>query len=133
MLRHAWLSGLVGAVTILAGVSAAQAVVYNVTVQEGDCGGVASNCNAGSGSPTFSGAPITFQWNSTLANGGLNFNLQPGGTNTIQGFLNTGSGNIVGGSLVTQPGFSLGDLLSAGGFGHSTRSEEHTSELQSRI
>ena len=122
MFRYAWLAGLVGVVAVLPGIPAVQAdQIYNVTVQEGNCGGVASNCNAGSGSPTFSGAPITFQWNSTLANGGLNFNLQPGGTNTIQGFLNTGTGNIVAGSLVTQAGFSLNDLLSAGGFGQSTQ------------
>ena len=122
MLKYAWLAGLVGVVPVLTGMPTAQAAqIYNVTVQEANCGGSASNCSAGGNGSTFSGAPITFQWQSNLASGGLNFNLQAGGTNTIQGFLNTGTGQIVAGSLTTQTGFSLDDLLSASGFGQSTQ------------
>src|SRR5262249_29047065 len=82
MLKYAWLAGLVGVVPVLTGMPTAQAAqIYNVTVQEANCGGSASNCSAGGNGSTFSGAPITFQWQSNLASGGLDFNLQPGGTN----------------------------------------------------
>jgi hypothetical protein len=126
MSKQAWLTGLVGAVALLAGIPAAQALStnqYAVTVQEGDCLGNPAKCAAGNGSQNpltaFSGAPITFIWTSSAPGGGLNFNLPTGGLNTIQGFLNTGSGSIS--NLSVQAGFSLNDLLSAGGFAHSTQ------------
>ena len=61
---------------------------------------------------------FTGTWNSTLAGGGLNFNLQTGGLDTIGGFLATGTGNLT--NFVSVNGGALTDPLSAGNFVQST-------------
>ena len=40
MFKRAWLAGLAGVFAISAGVSAAKAETYNLTIVEGSCGGV---------------------------------------------------------------------------------------------
>jgi len=118
MFKRAWLAGLAGVFAISAGVTAAQAETYNLTIVEGSCGGVSANC--ASNSPTFPSVGFvgfTGTWTSTLAGGGLNFNLPTGGLDTIGAFLATGTGTA---SLTAQNGANLSDILSAGNFLQAT-------------
>ena len=105
MFKRAWLAGLAGVFAISAGVPAAQAETYNLTIIEGTCGGVNSYLHAPSnpGFPQVAFKGFTGTWTSTLPAGGLNFNLPSGGTDTIGGFLATGTGTP---SLVAQNGAS---------------------------
>ena len=76
---------------------------------------------ARSGSPTFPNVGFvgfTGTWNSTLAGGGLNFNLPSGGTDTIGAFLATGTGNST--NFVSRTVAQLTDMLSAGNFTEAT-------------
>ena len=116
MFKRAWLAGLAGVFAISAGVSAANAESYTLTVVEASCGGNPANCR-----------PVTFPrrvkgftgtWTSTLAGGGLNFNLPTGGLDTIGGFLATGTGILT--NFVSVNGGALTDELSAGNFTKST-------------
>ena len=61
---------------------------------------------------------FTGTWTSTLPGGGLNFNLPSGGTDTIGGFLATGTGTFT--SLTALNGAALTDVLSAGKFAKAT-------------
>ena len=61
---------------------------------------------------------FTGTWTSTLAGGGLNFNLPTGGLDTIGGFLATGTGLLT--NFVSVNGGALTDELSAGNFTEST-------------
>ena len=104
MFKRAWLAGLAGVFAISAGVTAAKAETYNLTIVEGSCGGVSANC--ASNSPTFPSVGFvgfTGTWTSTLAGGGLNFNLPTGGLDTIGAFLATGTGTLLVSPLRTVP------------------------------
>ena len=61
---------------------------------------------------------FTGTWTSTLAGGGLNFNLPSGGLDTIGGFLATGTGSLT--NFVSVNGGALTDELSAGNFSEAT-------------
>ena len=61
---------------------------------------------------------FTGTWTSTLPGGGLNFNLPSGGTDTIGGFLATGTGTFLISWLRTVR--TLTDMLSAGNFAKAT-------------
>ena len=116
MFKRAWLAGLAGVFAISAGVSAAKAESYTLTVVEASCGGSSATCTPENFPAEVKG--FTGTWNSTLAAGGLNFNLQTGGMDTIGGFLATGTGNLT--NFVSVNGGALTDLLSAGNFVEST-------------
>src|SRR6478735_5097542 len=119
MFKRAWLAGLAGVFAISAGVSAANAESYSLSIVEASCGGVSANC--ASNSPTFPNVGfvgLTGTWTSTLPGGGLNFLLPSGGTNTIGAFLATGTGTFT--NVVSQNSGSLGDMLSAGNFLEAT-------------
>ena len=112
MFKRAWLAGLAGVFAISAGVSAANAESYTLTVVEASCGGNPANCSSGNFPAGLVG--FTGTWNSTLAGGGLNFNLPSGGTDTIAAFFATGSGNLT--NFVSVNGGSPNDPLSAGNY-----------------
>jgi hypothetical protein len=118
MFKRAWLAGLAGVFAISAGVSAAKAETYNLSIVEGLCTGTSASC--ATNSPVFPNVGFvgfTGTWTSTLAGGGLNFNLPSGGLDTIGAFLATGTGSF---SLTAQGGAQLTDILSAGNFTQAT-------------
>src|SRR4249920_1998205 len=118
MFKRAWLAGLAGVFAISAGVSAAKAESYTLTVVEASCGGSTATCTP-SNFPNLPGLKgFTATWTSLLPNGGLNFNLPTGGTDTIGAFLATGTGALS--NFVSVNGGALGDELSAGNFTEST-------------
>ena len=73
MFKRAWLAGLAGVFAISAGVSAAKAESYTLTVVEASCGGNPATCTPGNFPAEVKG--FTGTWTSLLPNGGLNFNL----------------------------------------------------------
>ena len=118
MFKRAWLAGLAGVFAISAGVSAAKAESYTLTVVEASCAGNSATCTPSNFPSGIGLVGFTGTWNSTLAVGGLNFNLPTGGTDTIGGFLTTGTGNLT--NFVSVNGGALTDPLSAGNFTEST-------------
>jgi hypothetical protein len=119
MFKRAWLAGLAGIFAISAGVTAAKAESYSLTIIEGACGGVEANCVPNNPAfPNVGFVGFTGTWTSTLPGGGLNFSLPSGGTDTIGGFLASGTGTFTGVTAFNNAMFS--DVLSEGLFAKAT-------------
>ena len=116
MFKNALMIGAVGIFAIAASLPTAQAATdYGLTISQGTCTGGNSSCSAlATNAATFGTTISTGTWTSTLAGGGLNFSVPTGGTDTVQTFLNSGTGSYVGTNT------PLGQTLSTSGLGTQT-------------
>ena len=117
MFKRAWLAGLAGVFAISAGVSAANAESYTLTVVEASCGGNPATCTPGNFPAVGSRASRALGLLPCLVVA-LISTCRAVALDTIGGFLATGTGNLT--NFVSVNGGALTDELSAGNFTKST-------------